>query len=195
MRDFQEVSADIIARLMIGDEPAFRIIYDKYSQRIYHFAYRFLRDKDLAGEIVQESLLRLWTNRDTLDINYPLGPYLYTIARRLSLNVLRHKMNAYHLHEKVKETVKELHNETEEYILVSDLAIFTESVVVDLPMKQQEVFRLSRQDGLSHKQIAKDLQLSENTVRNHIAAALKKLQIKFSQSGILLLIFGVYLAI
>ncbi len=190
MNYFREVGTDVLVRLQLGDESAFRVIYDRYSPSLYHFAFSFLRDKELSEEVVQECLLKLWINRLNVDENVPLGPYLYTIARRLSLNMLRYSINSSHAHQMIKQASKEGHNETEERILLNDLSLFAESVLIALPAKQQEVFRLSRHDGLSHKQIAKHLQLSENTVRNHISAALKKMQIKFDKSYLLLLVLA-----
>lgn len=189
---FKEVDADVLIRLQLGDEGAFRIIYDNYAPRLYSFAYHFLKDREFSEEVVQESLLKLWVNRARIDPGRPLGPYIYTFAKRLSLNLMRHATNSSRMQTHIRQNVKEGHNETEEHILFNDLNLFTESILTALPQKQQEVFRLSRHQGLSHKQIAKHLALSENTVRNHIAAALKKMQVRFDQSYLFVIAFFLF---
>lgn len=75
-------------------------------------------------------------------------------------------------------------NETEESLLLSDLRQFTESALVQLPPQQQLIFRMSRYQGLSYDEIAEQLHLSRNTVKNHLIAALKTLRTHFNQSDV-----------
>ncbi|MNY26377.1 ECF RNA polymerase sigma factor SigW [compost metagenome] len=160
------------------------MVYNTYKTKLYSFAWRFLKNKELSQEIVQETLISLWTNRHNLDTSYPLGPYLYTIARRLTLNVLRNAATAGAAREKLWLELNEAHNETEEAVLLADLQEFTDQSVAKLPKQQQLVFKLSRYEGLSHEEIAARLKISKNTVNNHLVEALKNLRQQFKESGI-----------
>ncbi|MES2276543.1 MAG: RNA polymerase sigma-70 factor [Bacteroidota bacterium] len=192
MEQFQPIETDLIARLSNGDETAFAAVYEIYSRRLYYFAYRFLKNKEQSEEIVSESFLHLWLNKHKLDTSYPIGPYLYTIARRLTLNVLRSIATSKAAQEKLWLSFNEAHNETEEAIFVADLERFSEESIIKLPKQQQHVFRLSRHDGLSYDEIADKLDISRNTVKNHLVQAVKNLRVQISRShfGTLLLIIA-----
>jgi RNA polymerase sigma-70 factor (family 1) len=181
----------LILGLRSSDEATFAIVYNIYSAKLYSFAWRFLKNKELSQEIVQETLISLWTNRLNLDTKYPLGPYLYTIARRLTLNALRNAATAGLAREKLWLSINEAHNETEEAVLLADLQELTDQSIAKLPKQQQLIFKLSRYDGLSHEEIANKLNLSKNTVNNHLVEALKNLRKQFKDSGIL---YGILIA-
>lgn len=174
----------LIAGLRDSDESTFALVFNIYKAKLYSFAWRFLKSRELSEEIVQETLIILWTKRLDLDIKYPLGPFLYTIARRLTLNALRNAATAGAAREKLWSDLKEAHNETEEAILLADLEEFTEQSVSKLPNQQQLIFKLSRYEGLTHDQIAEMLNLSKSTVNNHLVEALKNLRQQFKNSGI-----------
>ncbi|QKJ31048.1 RNA polymerase sigma-70 factor [Mucilaginibacter mali] len=182
MEQFQYIETDLVVRLSHGDEAAFAAVYELYSRRIYYFAYRFLKNKEQSEEIVSESFLNLWVNREKLDASYPIGPYLYTMARRQTLNVLRSIATSKAAQEKLWLWFNEAHNETEEAILVADLERFSEESIIKLPQQQQQVFRLSRRDGLSYDEIAERLDISRNTVKNHLVRAVKTLRVQLSRS-------------
>ncbi|RQO74619.1 RNA polymerase sigma-70 factor [Pedobacter sp. KBW06] len=174
----------LIEGLRNSEEPVFAVVFEKYKSKLYSFVWRFLKDSVLCEEIVQETLIILWTNRLNLDVSYPLGPYLYTIARRLTLNALRNAATAGQAREKLWLNLNEAHNETEEAILLADLQELTEQAVAKLSSQQQLIFKLSRYEGLSHEEIAEKLQLSKHTVNNHLVEALKNLRKHFKHSGV-----------
>jgi RNA polymerase sigma-70 factor (family 1) len=189
MEQFQTIEDDLVVRLSQGDEAAFATVYETYSRRLYYFAYRFLKNKEQSEEIVSESFLNLWVNKEKLDASYPIGPYLYTIARRLTLNVLRNIATSKAAQEKLWLLFNEAHNETEEAVFVADLERFSEESIIKLPKQQQQVFRLSRREGLSYDEIADKLDISRNTVKNHLVQALKNLRVQFSKSFLTLFLF------
>ncbi|MCZ4222632.1 RNA polymerase sigma factor [Pedobacter rhodius] len=188
MKFEKEVANEILIRVREGDSTAFQIVYNHYSLRLYNFAYRFLKSKELSEEIVQETFITLWTTRERLDEKYKMGSYLITVAKRLALNVLRHQYISDNAFEKISKVAVKSNNDTENYVFYNDLSNYAELMVKKLPDKQQEAFRLSRFHGLSHEQIAKKMQVSENTIKNHIAAALKTLRLRLKDANIFLLI-------
>ncbi|WP_288878981.1 sigma-70 family RNA polymerase sigma factor [Pedobacter panaciterrae] len=111
-------------------------------------------------------------------------PYLYTITRRLALNALRDLATLQRAIDALWTDMEKVINETEESLLLSDLRQFTESALVQLPPQQQLIFRMSRYQGLSYDEIAEQLHLSRNTVKNHLIAALKTLRTHFNQSDV-----------
>lgn len=178
MRDKLEQISDfeLITRIKDGDESAFRMVFDLYSGKLFNFSYRFLKDKEPCHEVVQEVFLSLWLNRAKLDPQFPVAPYLYTITKRLTLNVIRQVASSQCAVEKMWMNMQKVSNETEELILLDDLEKFAASVLSQLPKQQQLVYRMSRHDDLTYDEIAEQLNISRNTVKNHLVAALKTLR-------------------
>ena len=184
----QFLDSKSIQLLIAGDESVFTFAYELYGAKVYRLAFKFLKNKQQSEEIVQETFLKLWINRDQLDPSGNMWLYLFVIAKRLSLNTLRHNAWAVQLSESVLPVALDMHNETEEEVLVHDLEQYTQKIIQKLPRQQQLVFKLSRVDGLSHKEIAEQLHISQNTVKNHMVDALKTLKLSLKYSDLIFFI-------
>ena len=170
--------------LKAGDESAFREIFDQNFRKLYAFSFRLLKNKEQAEEVVNDTLMNVWTNRDRLNPEFPVAPYLYTITRRLALNAIRQIATSQKAIDQLWLNMENISNDTEESVLLSDLQRFTEAALITLPPQQQIVFRMSRFEGLNYDEIAVKLNISRNTVKNHLVAALKTLKTHFNQSDI-----------
>jgi len=177
------IDSSIIRRLMAGDEVAFRIIYDLHSGKVYQLAYRFLKDASWSEEIVQDVFLKLWLNREGLNEQGDMWVYLYVISKRLCLNKLREIRKSPVLFEQLMSGMEAAGNPPEEQFMAVELTQQTERLIACLPKQQQLIFKLSREEGLTHHEIAEKLGLSPNTVKNHMVQALKTLKNSLYQSG------------
>lgn len=177
-----------IQQLIAGNEAAFDLIYETYSSKVYRLAFRFLKDAQQSEEIVQECFINLWTSREKLNAMGDIWLYLYVIAKRLSLNSLRQMCQSREFSGKLVNHIATVHNDTEEDLLVSDLEQFTERIINKLPRQQQLIFRLSRVEHLTHKEIADQLQISPNTVKNHMVEALKTLKSQLQYSDLIFML-------
>jgi len=171
----------------LGDEAAFRAIYDQHHEKIFRLAFRYLKDKQLSEEIVQETFIKLWLTKTELNPEGDIWSYLSLISKRLSLNSLRQISKSTSLTIKLLSNIQEAYNGTEEKIYANDLEQITEQLIHKLPRQQQQVYQLSRVKGLSHKEIADQLCISPNTVKNHMVQALKTLKAKLDFSYLILL--------
>lgn len=185
----KDLGSDTIRRLIMGDQAAFEKIYDLCSEKLFRLAFRFLKDDEQSEEIVQEAFIQLWLNREKLDPEGNVWLYLYVIGKRLSLNQLRTLSQSKIYTEKLLAHFEETHNTTEEVVLAHDLELIAERVIGDLPRQQQIIFRLSRVEGYSHQEIADQLNISTNTVKNHMGTALKTIKARLSDCGLLCLFF------
>lgn len=180
--------SDLVVRLRNGEEVAFKIIFDRWFKKLYYFSFRYLKSKEEAEEMVQETMLQLWVTREKLDERYPVSSYLYTIVKRLSLNRLKQiassKSAAEHHFINLKVTV----NTTEDALSLSELKRITAEALALMPEKQQQVYRMSRNEGLSLDEIALSLGILKNTVKKHLSEALKMIRIHFSSRYYLLLV-------
>lgn len=173
----------IIRQLINGDEPAFRSLYNLHSEQVYQLAFRFLKDTAWSEEIVQDVFLKLWLNREGLDEDGNIWLYLYVITKRLCLNKLREIRKSAVLLEQLMRHMEIASNGCEEHLMADELEQQTQHVIDRLPQQQQLIFKLSREEGLTHKEIAQRLGISPNTVKNHMIQALKTLKGKLQQTG------------
>lgn len=183
----------VVKEFCSGSESAFKAVYDQHQAKVYRFAYTFLKDKEQSREVLQETFINLWVNREKFDANKPLEPYLFTICKRLVLDSFRKASSTSALRERLVLKMSEINTETEDKIILTDLMKYAEKAIAELPKQQQIVFRLSRYEGLSHEEIADRLDLSKNTVKNHLVVALKTLKAQFSQQEMIYTFLLLYL--
>lgn len=166
-----------------GDEKAFEALFAAYFQKLCRFATEYVLDKEIARELVQDSFARLWETKDKLQPESNIPALLYAITRNNSLNYLKRIVS----HKRYFEYQLNKSNELQlNLIALSDFAIENfiadelqeqiEKAIQELPEKCRSVFEASRNEGLSYMEIAREFNISERTVENHIAAALKKLR-------------------
>ncbi|WP_419800944.1 RNA polymerase sigma factor [Mucilaginibacter sp.] len=183
------ITSNYVLRLMAGEEAAFASFYEFYAEKVYRLAFKFLKDHSQSEEIVQETFIKLWLNRSQLNPQSNIWLYLFVIAKRLSLNALRQQGQSTFAFEQFTNHHTEIYNITEEQVIAHDLEQFTERILQKLPKQQQQVYNLSRKEGLSHKEIAQKLKISTNTVKNHMVAALKFLKTYLKYADFIGLIF------
>lgn len=146
------------------------------------YANQYLRSEEDAREAVQDVFLGVWNNRGHLQLDDSLRPYLFTATRNKALNYLeKRKMQSVPLeavaHQEGHLPGAEARLQAEETRAI----IFDE--VNRLPERCREVFLLSRREGLSYKEIAGQLGLSEKTVENQVSIALKRLRARVFGEG------------
>lgn len=159
-----------IKEIQSGDEEAFKLLFDDFYRSLCVFAYKYLRDKSEAENIAQEAFIKFWHKREKFDSIYKIKSFLYVVIHNDCLNYLRNK----------KETVKDiaLFESKQDYcnsiISEESLRIFYQAVE-KLPAQSRNVIQFSL-DGLSNKEIAVEMSISENTVRSLKQTAYKKLK-------------------
>lgn len=166
-----------------GDEHTFQRVYDVYSEPVYQLAFRFLKNPVWCEEIVQDVFLKLWLHREGLDEDGNTWLYLYVITKRLCLNQLREIRKSTIRFDELISHMEQRYDGMEETLFAADMDRHAQQLIAALPQQQRLVFRLSRMEGLSHKEIAKQLGLSPNTVKNHMVQALKTLKSALHKSG------------
>ena len=176
-RPYTQASDEALAQqLRQGDMGAFEEIYHRYWPRLHSFAYKRLRSREATEEIVQDVFTKLWQHRETRVIRVSLAAYLFKAAKYAVLDYLERELVRQNYREAVQHAAPAGHNGTEEAVLHNDLSLQLEAGIQRLPNQARSVFRLSRQEDLSMKEIAARLDISEKTAENHLGNALKKLR-------------------
>ncbi len=143
---------------------------------LVNYAFRYLKRRDSASDIVQDAFIKLWHQRDSLEHQQSLKAYMYTIVRNLSLNYLRDNARELTDSDLLYKTELAAVTENSEEELKKQRIRLLKRWVLELPERQREAFELSRYEGLDHEEIALVMDVSRKTVNNHIVEALRNLQ-------------------
>lgn len=185
---------ELVVRLIDGDEDAFCELYAAYKNRLLYFAMKFVKSREFAEDIFQDAFTVVWQSRRFINPDASFSSYLYTIVRNRVLNQLRDMSNEDQLKEHILSQAVDASNDTKSEILLNDLKEVIGRALEQLTPRQREVFKMSRDLQMSHKEIADALGVSVNTVQEHISVSLKVIRsylTKYSDTtaDILLILF------
>ena len=167
------VERSLVIRLIAGDEGAFCELYAAYKNRLIYFAMRFLKSREYAEDIFQDAFTVIWESRRFINPDAYFSAYLYTIVRNRILNQLRELANENHLKEQILLQAIDHSNNTSNEIFANDLQKLISHALQQLTPRQREIFEMSREKQMSHKEIAEALGISINTVQEHISISLR----------------------
>lgn len=165
---------DIVCEIKAGLLPAFNEAYSRYHKQIYQFVFKKTQSEYIATEVVQLCFIRLWEKKQSLNEHTALNIQLFGMARQVMIDQLR------------KESARLKYNtRSEQYPFTDNLMKMIESrdmlkhfeqEIEAMPAMRKMVFNLSRQNGLSYKEIAEMLGISPKTVESHIGKVLSHLK-------------------
>jgi RNA polymerase sigma-70 factor (ECF subfamily) len=169
---------------MQGDEQAFEVLYRHYRNRTYTLALTYMNDPALAEDVLQDFFLKIWQVRLTLEKIDRFEHYLFTALRNRLISELRkkdrqQKIKSYLSRENAWQPTAEQLTESRE------LHSAIREALQQLPEKQQTIYRLSREEGLNHEEIAARLQLSPRTISNLLSLTLNHLRTALRAKGYL----------
>ncbi|GAA5219404.1 RNA polymerase sigma factor [Membranihabitans marinus] len=164
-------------------------LIDEYYHRIYKFMIAHLKNADIAQDLTQTVFLELIKSNTSLDAIDNYDAYLFSMARNTLFKEFRKMQNSTKLKNQLLNSMQASTDELEEIIYVHDLNYNLEREINKLPQQQKKIYTMSRHEGLTHKQIAQRLDISANTVKNHMVQALKTLRGKYE---LMIFILSIY---
>ncbi len=165
----------MIALVIQGDEDAFATFYHHYKNRIYGLALKLTHSTSIAEEIVQDVFLKIWMKRADLMQVENLQAYLFTIARNDVYRVMKQIARNYqHVLHKENEVLTE--NSSEQYVMEKEYSTLLRKAVDRLPHQQKQVYTLIKEQGLKREEAAVFLNLHPETVKSHLAQAMKNVR-------------------
>ena len=167
----------------------FESCFRTYYKQLVVFAYKMVHRQDVAEDMVQQVFLSVWEHLERLDVEKGVLSYLYQSTRNRCLNHLNSAQHSYTTH--IDEPVGDHPVTTERRLETKELLLQIKAAIQELPEKCREVFLLSREQGLTYKEIAATLDISVKTVENQMGKALKHLynRIGSNLEAILLIFF------
>ena len=172
----------LLVRLREGDPEAFRTLFDTYLDRVMRFMRRHSRSHAEAEDLTQALFLRIWEKRQLIDPERPIDAFLFTVAHHLVVDHLRkmaRSMTTMPLFP--DELLPTTEPDPGDRLFHRQLEDLYHRAIDSMPPRRRDVFTLSRQEGLTHQQIAHRLGISVRTVENHMAAALQSMREFFSR--------------
>lgn len=185
------IEKQYILDLKKGSYRAFDALYTMYARRLYAYALKITKSTSDAGEIVQDTFVNLWTHRENIVPSDSLQAYLFAITKNVILNKFRKLINSPVFVNYVEYLNEEniSSEETSEKLEFEEFKKKLEDAKTSLSATQVKVFELRKELGYNNAEVAKQLNLSEQTVKNQLSLAMKKLRTKLVEHLNLFLIY------
>lgn len=166
-----------IKELRNGNELYFKQVFDQYHQKLYFFILYKTKSEYIAEEVVQMAFTKLWQCRQTLQEEYTISTQLFRIATTILIDYLRKYNNKDAVTARLDVVAIEKGvDSTTEKMRGAELQKRISAAVNDLPPVRKQVFEMSREQGMSYREIAETLCVSSKTVESHIYKALKQIK-------------------
>jgi len=173
----------VILRLQKGDSDAFRELYNQYHQPLYHYVLRFVKSPALAEDVLQDVFLKIWEIRSRIDPELSFKAYLYRISRNSVFKLLKKIAVDENLRTQVLKQFSQSVADADLKILWQQYEALLQAAINRLPPQRRKVFKLCREEGKSYEQVAEELGISRNTVKEHMVLAMKLIREHIDQYG------------
>jgi len=171
----EAITVDLLVAVKNGDHSAFEQLFVANFTKVKYFIRGFVKSEDDAEELAQEVFVKMWVNREAIDVEKNFSTYLYVSARNATLNFLKKR--------DVRQSFVEdqMHQEvdtesTEETYFAGEVELLIKMTVANMPERRRAIFNLSRNKGLSNDEIAESLNISKKTVENQLSLIVKELR-------------------
>ncbi len=163
---------ELIGALKKGNIQAFDKVYYKYSRKLFVFSLKFLKDRQEVEDMIQKVFTVVWERREHLDEEKSIEGYLFKIIRNEIYDQLKLRIIREHYCNLILNSPEPDLDDLEKKRMIE--RIF--ELVDHLPERRAKIFRMSKEDGLTYKEIAERLNISENTVDTQIRHSLNYLR-------------------
>lgn len=177
----QQEDNTLFSLMASGSDDAFKEIYNRYWKKLYSVSASKLNNSDEAQEIVQEIFLDIWNRRHSIELSSTLSAYLSVALKYKIINLLakKHREQQYALYASKHFSVTD--DSTQQLLSLDELKERLAKHVAALPEQCRLIFTLSREHGLTTKEISEQLNISPKTVEAHITKALSRLKLGLGQ--------------
>ena len=168
---------------------AFDVLYKRYCKRVYKFGYSILKSREESENLTQDVFLSLWENRLKIEKNSSIKSYVFTITYNSAISIIRKKARESQFMEYLK-SLQEINVEPVNIELeYTELTNKLDEILQALPQRQKEIYLLHRVKGLKYSEIAESLNISVNTIENHMSRALKTIRKKLGNYSLMAILF------
>jgi RNA polymerase sigma-70 factor (family 1) len=176
----------LLQQIAMGDETAFKWIFDTYKARTFTFVVNFIHSKPDAEEIVQDTFMSLWQNRNMLTtVEHPRN-YIYTVVRNKTMRYLSNVARDEKMMKVVWANMQVEVNPTEEALQMRESRDLINKALSTFSEQKQMIFRMCREQGMSHEHIALETGLSKSRVKNIMVEILKYIKVFLVRNSLII---------
>lgn len=176
----QENISGSVDRWLQGDDTAFEAVFHYFRPRLLHYTFRYLKNETASEDITTEVLVKAWESKHSITNPATFENYLFTIARHRLIKAWQKRVDSLLSLEAAGELTEPA--AANDPVLYKELELRYRQSLEALPEQRRRIFLLHREQHLSYREIAQQLNISPKTVENQIAATLKQLRIQLAQS-------------
>lgn len=162
----------ILEQVKVGNATAFALLYDHYWLKVYNFAQLYIISSSEISEVVQDVFVKVWEAKELLDVEKNFDGFLFMITRNIIFNYSRKHFNELNFKMTVLKGFENSYD-MEEELDAADLKNYIDKLIAQLPPQRQMIFRMSREQHLSNKEIAEQCAVTEKAIERQITLALK----------------------
>lgn len=170
----------MLKQLANGDHASYQKLFYQFYKELCRFGLKYVRNEEIAEEIVQDVFIYLWEKREIINISVSFKSYLYTAVRNKSINYLKLQLPKDQAKDDITNYEIAGSSNIEADITYVELCQKVDAAIDTLPNKCKTIFVMSREAGLTYKEIAEKLEISTKTVENQMVIALRKLREQLS---------------
>lgn len=183
----QDEAQALVKALKEGNQLAVSIVYKTYAAQTFSLAFKYLLNKELAEDAVQNLFLKLWLKKEEIDETKPINRYLFTMLKNDLLNTLRDSKKNIYLLEDCLSMVLELEDNSQNENLKQEQMNIIQQALEQLSPQRRKVFEMKVSGKYSNQEIADKLNLSINTIKFQYSQSLKQIRATVGELSLLLL--------
>lgn len=169
---------------------AFDELFERYSQPLYRFSKSLLKNHEDAEGVVQEVFFRIWKKRHQLDEEKSFRSFIFSIAHNVVVDLFRQRASDQKFEQFAISKAQINYLDPEDELEYKELKSIVEHAVSELPERRKQIYRFSRIEGMSHKEIAKKMGIQAKTVENQLTLALKHIRSRLGDTTLAALLFA-----
>lgn len=172
----------------------FEHLFGKYFARLNSYAFKIVKNRDSAEDIVQDLFLSIWDRRDSID-PLTVESYLFVSLRNRCISHIRKSQTKYGIFKDVDDTIYldnitniDMCHDNPQTLIYDELKSGVDSAISQLPERCRIVFKMSREEGLKNREIAEKLDINIKSVEKHLSKALKRIKIHIEENLVYIII-------
>ena len=166
----------LLQLLQDDNEMAFTVLFERYRNKLFYYLRKHTKSNEIAEEIVTDIFIKLWEGRKLADQITDLGAFIHKVGYYKAMDFLRTTARHAVLQQAYIDRMENGTVKTaDELLMDTEAQTLLYKAINQLPGQRRKIYRLSREMGLTHKQIADALHLSPSTVNNAMTAATRSI--------------------
>jgi RNA polymerase sigma-70 factor (family 1) len=184
---------ELLLLLKENDSKALSALYYLHIKALKLYILKVAKSPALAEDILHDTFIKIWEYRQQINTDLPFKPFLYTVSKRLLLNLFKRAKNEKHILEEIRKYAITVENATELTVNYNESNSLLNEAISNLPTQCRAIFVKCRLGGLSYKQVSTEMGIAESTINNQMVKALKSIRKFLVIKNIATLILTFYL--